>query len=107
MSESSRREPSQSSRKVQLRHHADISTKKAKRAARSVGTTPRAELLSRFGARVRTCRDAAKLTQDKLGAAASMTQPYVAAIEAGAINPTLETMANIAAALGVAIRDLV
>lgn len=45
--------------------------------------------------------DAAELTQDKLGAAdRGLAQPHVAAIEGGAINPTLVTMANIAAALG-------
>lgn len=107
MNGSSRRGRSQSLRKGQPRRRAGAGTK-TKLSAWTVGTTSHSELLSQFGARVRADRDAAKVAQDKPGAAAGdIGQPYAAAIDGGAINPTLVTIANIAAALGVAIRVLV
>jgi len=64
-------------------------------------------LLALFGERVRTFRTAAEMSQAELAAAAGMRQPYVADIERGRTNPTLTTLAALAAGLGVAISDLV
>ena len=105
MSGSRRRVSGKTSRKGQPRRRAGTVTKK--RAVRSVRALPRPRLLALFGERVRTFRTAAEMSQAELAAAAGMRQPYVADIERGRTNPTLTTLAALAAGLGVAISDLV
>ncbi len=105
MSGSRRRVSGKTSRKGQTRPRTGAAMKK--RAARPVRATPRPRLLAQFGERVRAFRTAAEMSQANLAAAAGMRQPYVADIERGVINPTLTTIAAIAAGLGVAMRDLV
>lgn len=105
LSGSSRRVRDKLPRKADTRRRTGTGPKK--RPAESASALPRPELLAQFGKRVRALRDAAELTQDEVAAAAGIRQPYVADIERGVINPTVTTIANAAAALGVAVRDLV
>lgn len=95
----------QTSRKGQPRRGTGAGTKK--RATQSVRALPRPRLLAQFGERVRAFRTTAEMSQADLAAAAGMRQPYVADIERGVINPTLTTIAALAAGLGVALSDLV
>ena len=60
-----------------------------------------------MGRRVKALRLARKLTQEQLGERASLSYKFVGEIERGIGNPTIETLANIATALGVNIVDLV
>lgn len=55
---------------------------------------------------VRDRRTAAGMTQEALAARAGVTQTQVWKIEAGAVNPTLRTLARIADALGCGVGDL-
>lgn len=105
MSGSGRRLSGKTLRKGPPRRRAGAGTKK--RATQAVRTTPRPKLLALFGERVRAFRTAAEMSQADLAAAAGMRQPYVADIERGVINPTLTTIAALAAGLGVARSDLV
>jgi ribosome-binding protein aMBF1 (putative translation factor) len=105
LSGSRRRASAKTSREGQPGRRAGAATKK--RAAQSVRAMPRPRLLARFGERVRAFRTAAEMSQADLAAAAGMRQPYVADIERGVINPTLTTIAALAAGLGVAMNDLV
>lgn len=59
-----------------------------------------------FANRVKEIRERQGLTQRELARIAGMKQPYIAAIETGERNPTLESMVKIAAALGVPVRSL-
>lgn len=64
-------------------------------------------LRKQVGRRVKALRLARKLTQEQLGERASLSYKFVGEIERGIGNPTIETLANIATALGVNIVDLV
>lgn len=77
-----------------------------KRATPGGRPMPREKLLAHFGGRVRAFRTAAELSQAELAALAGMRQPYIADIERGVINPTLTTIAALAAGLGVSRSDL-
>lgn len=46
------------------------------------------------------------MTQEELARAADMRQPRIAEIERGDANPTLSTLAKLAAALGVSVSEI-
>jgi transcriptional regulator with XRE-family HTH domain len=60
-----------------------------------------------FGDYVRMYRIEAGLTQEALAYEAGLNRTYVASLEAGARNPSLETIVRLALALGVDAADLV
>jgi transcriptional regulator with XRE-family HTH domain len=59
-----------------------------------------------FGDRVREHRHAAGLTQEAFAEKAGIHRTYVASLEAGMRNPSLDLMARIALALGVDLAEL-
>ncbi len=59
-----------------------------------------------FGERVRSQRRQQGWTQEQLAEAASMDRSYLADIEAGGRNPTLDIIARIATALEIGISEL-
>ena len=60
-----------------------------------------------FGDRVRTERLRLSLSQESLAHKASINRTYIASLEAGRRNPSLDLMARLAAALGVDLGELV
>ena len=64
------------------------------------------EVLKAVGNRIREARSRAGLTQKDLGAKAGHTQSYIYEVETGRTNVTLRTLANLADALGMEVRDL-
>jgi ribosome-binding protein aMBF1 (putative translation factor) len=54
-----------------------------------------------FGATIRAAREAKGLTQTELGRRISTSQSAVARLEAGGVQPSLETMSRLSVALGV------
>ena len=60
-----------------------------------------------FGERVRARRQAAGLTQEALAHRAGVHRSYVGSLETGGRNPSLETIARLAAALEVDAAELV
>jgi len=65
-----------------------------------------AELRILFAANLRKARQKAALSQEDLAAYAGIHQPYVSDVERGVYNITLETMVNLADAVGVDVRQL-
>ena len=59
------------------------------------------EIKKRFGLAVKTHRTAAGVSQEELAMRINADQAYVSRIEAGQMNVTLETAAQIATALNV------
>ncbi len=59
-----------------------------------------------FGKRLRALRTAGSVTQEELGRRASLTQKYLSMVENGHVNPSLDVIHRIAAALGVAVTAL-
>ena len=59
------------------------------------------EIKTRFGLAVRECRKASNVSQEELAMRIGADQAYVSRIEAGQMNVTLETVEQIADALGV------
>lgn len=59
-----------------------------------------------FGRNVRRARQAAQLSQETLALRIGADQAYVSRIEAGHLNPTLESIAEIAHALEMTAVDL-
>jgi transcriptional regulator with XRE-family HTH domain len=59
------------------------------------------------GQRIRACRRQAHLTQEKLAEKADLTYKYVGEVERGVVNISLDSLARIAKALRVRLRDLV
>lgn len=57
--------------------------------------------------RVRELRLAQGLTQGAMSRRTGMTRPNVARLEGGMYEPTLRTLARVAAALGTTVADLV
>ena len=51
-------------------------------------------------------RKHAKLSQEDLGLKIGADQAYISRIEAGQLNPTIETLAELASALGVEVGSL-
>lgn len=61
---------------------------------------------SLLGARIKELRRAKKLSQEQLAEIISLDPKFISRIEVGRSSPSLETIENIARALGVEIRDL-
>lgn len=59
-----------------------------------------------FGTNMRRYRLAAELSQEELAARMGVEQYYISGLEAGRRNPTLETVARVAEALGVKVGQL-
>jgi transcriptional regulator with XRE-family HTH domain len=66
-----------------------------------------AEVVRRFAARLRERRLASGLTQADLAAAAGLTPTYVTRLEGAGAAPGIDTVAQLAAALGTTLHDLV
>lgn len=62
---------------------------------------------SRFGATLKERRLRRQLTQEQLAEASGLSYKFVGELERGQGNPTLETLARLAAALDVTMADLV
>jgi len=60
-----------------------------------------------FGDRVRTRRQERKLSQEALALKAGINRTYIASLEAGHRNPSLDLMARLAVALRVDLGELV
>lgn len=60
----------------------------------------------RFGDRIRLLRAEAGLTQERLAELAHLDRSYLANVEGGGRNPTLDVMHRLAVALKVDIGDL-
>lgn len=67
----------------------------------------REPILHRFGARVRTRREALGLSQEALGFRAGLDRTYISDIERGQRNPSLLRLLRLARGLGVTVADLV
>ncbi|MEP1230774.1 MAG: helix-turn-helix transcriptional regulator [Litorimonas sp.] len=61
---------------------------------------------STFGGHVKRVRKSKKLSQEELGLKINADQAYISRIEAGSLNPTIESIAEIAQALNVKISEL-
>jgi len=61
---------------------------------------------SLFGSNVKRVRKSQNLSQEELGLKINADQAYISRIEAGVLNPTIETIADIAEALNIDIVDL-
>lgn len=59
-----------------------------------------------FGRRLRSLRKAGNLTQEELGDRAGLSYKYLGAVERGKENPSLETVAKLAKALGIEMNDM-
>ena len=64
------------------------------------------DIRRRLGARIRELRTMAKLSQERLGERAGVSYKFLGEVERGQGNPTIDTLARIAAALDVDITDL-
>ena len=60
----------------------------------------------RFGARIKQLRESYAWSQDKLAERAGMDRGYIAGLENGSRNPTLDNIHRVAVALEVGIADL-
>lgn len=67
----------------------------------------KAEVKRAFSRRLAQLRRAAGLTQEQLALRAGVNRTYVGNLEQGVFNPTLWSMARMAAALGVPLTELV
>jgi ribosome-binding protein aMBF1 (putative translation factor) len=68
------------------------------------GKTPRQ---AEFGDRVRSSRQQRGFSQESLAHRAGINRTYIATLEAGRRNPSLDLMARLASALDVDLADLV
>jgi transcriptional regulator with XRE-family HTH domain len=66
----------------------------------------RDDVRTRLGANVRELRVRRKLTQEALGERAGLSYKFIGEVERGLGNPSVETLAAIAGALGADIGDL-
>ena len=66
----------------------------------------RATVLARFGARVRSLRQATGMSQDAFGELCQLDRTYVGGIERGTRNVGLKNIAAIANALRISIAEL-
>ena len=62
---------------------------------------------SRLGERVRDLREARGMTLDALAKEAGVSRKTIVNVQSGKHSPSLEKLAQIAAALGVSVSDLV
>lgn len=60
-----------------------------------------------FGQVVRRRREAARLSQEELGARTGLSRNYVGMIERGETNPTLMVLRDLASALGTTMSSLI
>ncbi|HVF76138.1 MAG TPA: helix-turn-helix transcriptional regulator [Acidimicrobiales bacterium] len=60
-----------------------------------------------MGRRVRASRKASRLSQEKLGELAGLHRTYIGHLERGEVNPSLNNIIRVAAALDVDPADLV
>ncbi len=65
-----------------------------------------ANLRKRFGARLKTLRRDAGLTQEQLASAIEISVDFLSLVERGINAPSFENIEKLARALGVSIRDL-
>jgi len=61
---------------------------------------------SNLGRNVKRLRQSLKLSQEELGLRIDADQAYISRIEAGRLNPTLESIAELANALETKVRNL-
>ena len=61
----------------------------------------------RFGARVRSLRKKAGLTQERLGELSGVDHKYLSRVERAVVNPSVDTLFKLADGLGVAPAELV
>lgn len=66
----------------------------------------RDEVRARLGANVRELRVRRKLTQEALGERAGLSHKFIGEVERGLGNPSIESVAAIAGALGADVGDL-
>jgi transcriptional regulator with XRE-family HTH domain len=66
----------------------------------------KADILSRFGERVRKLRQASGLSQESFADKCGLDRTYISGIERGRRNVALRNIDSIAAALGVSISKL-
>lgn len=59
-----------------------------------------------LGSRIKELRKVRSLTQEQLAEQVDLATRYISLIEVGRSSPSLETMENLARALGVEIKDL-
>jgi transcriptional regulator with XRE-family HTH domain len=64
-------------------------------------------ILASFGLRLRRCREARGLTQERLAEKADLDQTYISGIERGLRNPGIKNVARLAKALGMRTAKLV
>ncbi len=65
------------------------------------------DVRARFGAALRAWRHRRHLTQEQLAERSGLSYKFIGEVERGTGNPTLETIAGLANALGVRVADLV
>ena len=63
-------------------------------------------ILARFGLRLRQCREAKSLTQERLAEKAGLDQTYVSGIERGLRNPGIQNIGASPAALNLTTAEL-
>ena len=63
-------------------------------------------ILARFGLRLRQCREARSLTQERLAEKAGLDQTYISGIERGLRNPGIRNVVRLAKALGLHTTNL-
>ena len=66
----------------------------------------RTSVQQKFGKKLRTLRDEAKLTQEKLGELTGLDRTYISDIERGVRNPSLKSLQKLAKAFNVSISEL-
>lgn len=69
-------------------------------------STPAVPAAAILGANLRRARRSAGLTQAELAQRAGLGQPAISLIEAGQANPTVQTLQQLADALGCSLADL-
>lgn len=69
-------------------------------------TASPAQLAVALGKRVKECRHQAGKSQETLAFEACVDRTYISAVERGAANPSVETLANICHTLGVTLAEL-
>lgn len=65
-----------------------------------------ASILKLFGKRLKKFRKTKGLTQEQLAEKAGLHHTFIGAVERGSKNPSLESIAKIAEALGISLREL-
>lgn len=63
--------------------------------------------MNEIGARIREVRMEKGMTQAQLAEQSGLCRSYIMSIEAGQRNPTVKTVAAIAEALGISVKDLI